>query len=158
MARMLNALGDAMQERPRLPRFLVIIVDKDIMGDFDMFDEENFNPKKDFLKVLTWFSKQVNLEIKRKRLDISEKKPGAVYGEHPTVIYVKTIRRPTYYPPSSKIGRICANRLRFNEAMNVVTRNNEQLIMNVNNCNQESDFNNLGNPTQGGKGILAAGG
>ena len=94
LARILNALGDAVQERPRLPRFLLVIMDKDVMADFDLFDDEDFNPKKDFTKALMYFAKELNLILKRKRLAIQASKPGAVYGDHPQVIYVKVLRRP----------------------------------------------------------------
>ena len=122
-------------------------MDKDVIADFDLLHEENFNPKKDFLKVLMWFAKQVNIALRCKRLAIAEMRPGAVYGDHPTVIYIKTLRRPTYYPPSSKIGRICVTRLRFNEALNNTVAKMDNHIMNITYCNQEADFNPYRNLT-----------
>ena len=63
MARTLNALAEAMEKRPRLPRLLIILMDIDLIADFDLVDDVNFNPKKDFNKVLTWFTKQVNIAV-----------------------------------------------------------------------------------------------
>ena len=91
LARVLNTLQEAVNDRPRLPRHLVVLIDMDIMAEFNLQDDE-FDPEKEFKRVLTYLTKQINITIRRKRLILTEKKPGSVYGEHPKIIYVKTLR------------------------------------------------------------------
>ena len=116
MARVLNALMEGVNHHPWLRRFLIVMLDTDLIAEFDLLAQENLH--KDFTRVLSWFTKQVNIVIRQKQLQISEKVLGAVYGQHPKVIYIKALRRAAFYPPSTKIGRICVVRTKFNEALN----------------------------------------
>ena len=100
MARILNALMEAVNTRPRLPRFLVVILNTDLMAEFDLSGETKL--AKDFSKVLHYLAKQINIFLRHKRLLISEKKPGAVFGDHPVVIFVKVLRRVIYYPLAAR--------------------------------------------------------
>ena len=153
MVRVLNSLEDTLQSRSRLPRFLIILLDKDLIADFNL-DDEDFNPKKDFTKALNWFANQVNVAIHRKRVSIEEMKPGAVFGNHLTVLYVCTLRRPTYYSPHSKIGKICGVRFRFNEALTNAAEKMGQNVTTISSCNQEADFDTYGNLTPSGARIF----
>ena len=56
--------------------------------------------------------------------------------------------------PSSKIGCICSLRLKFNEILNTVASKFGHLIMNINDCNQEKDFDQQGNPSPQGAGVF----
>ena len=154
MAHMLNALMEAANTCKRLPRFLVIMMDTDLLADFELHHDSRVD--KDFTWVLTWFTKQVQILIKRKRLALTEKKPGVVFGEHPVVIYVKTLRRPIYYPPSSKIGKICSVRARFNEALNDAVAQIGHHIMNITNCSELEHFDASGRLSKTGKSSLLA--
>ena len=149
-ARILNALMEAINSRPRLPRFLVIIMDFDIMKDFD-FDDNLLKPYKDFYKVLHWLFRQVNLVLRRKKLLISDCRLGAMYGDHPTVIAVKLLRRVTTYSSAMKMGKMCMVRTKFNEAMNKAASEFGFRIMNITDCNEETDFDVWGNLTERGK-------
>ena len=149
MARMLNALDNALINRPRLPRFLIFIMDTNVLKDFDL--EEDINPTKDFGKALTHFTKHVNVLVKRRRLQLEKIRPGAVYGDHPTIIHLKVLRRTAFYPPHTTIGRVCAIRARFNDALNKAAAEAGHLIMNMTQCNQIQDFDHRGRITQVGK-------
>ena len=74
-----------------------------------------------------------------------QKMLGAVYGQHPKVIYIKVLRRAAFYPPSTKIGRICAVQTKFNEALNDAVAQAKNNIMNVTACMQEDHFDPWGN-------------
>ena len=113
-----------------------MLLDLDIIQEFDLRGDE-LNPAKDFAKVLNWLAKQINIIIRHKRMMLSEHKPGAVYGKHPTIIFVKVVRRATYYPLSTRIGRACAVRVKFNEVMNTIAAQFSSNIMNISNCVHE---------------------
>ena len=90
ITRVLNSLIVAINAKPRLSRFLLITLDKDLIAEFDL-DVEN-NVVFTFKRILFWFKKQIQVILRRAQLSISEKKPGAMYRDHPTVIYVKALR------------------------------------------------------------------
>ena len=91
MACVLNVLQEAVNTRPRLPRFLIVALDNDLINEFEQFSEEELNPRKDFYRALEYLAQQVNLTIKRRRMLIEKAIPGAVYSEHPTVIFIKSL-------------------------------------------------------------------
>ena len=62
MTRVLNALMEGINYHPWLPRFLIIILDTDVITEFDLLAQENLY--KDFTRVLSWFTKQVNIVIR----------------------------------------------------------------------------------------------
>ena len=150
LARISNALNDAVNERQRLPRHLIVIIDVDLMADFNLADE-NLIPEKEFKKAITWLTKDLDLTIKCRRRYLTDKKPGAIYGEHPKIIYVKTLRRSIYYPPSSKMGRICSVRTKFNEALNNAVGEAGHNLMNINACEKPEHFDSFGYLTETGK-------
>ena len=152
MARILNTLMEVVNTRPRLPRFLVVILDTDLRAEFDILGETKI--AKDFSKVLHYLAKQINIIIRRKGLLITEKKPGVVFGNHPVMIYVKVLHIVIYYPPSSRMGRLCANRLKFNEVLNDIAAEMGYLIMNITDCTLDHHFDNWGYLTKTGKRVF----
>ena len=122
------------------------------MEEFDYEKDKNILSL--FKKELFYFTKQIQVQLCRTRLAIAEKLPGAVYGEHPTVIYIKVLRRAIYYPPTSKIGRICAIRAKFNEILNDAVTHVEHRIMNVMMCSLEKHFNEKGELTPTGQKVF----
>ena len=158
MARILNSLIKAVKEKPRLPWFLLLPIDMDILVNLENIG--NYNPNKDFPKVLRWFTKQIKIIIKCKRITVSECKPGAVFGDHPKIIYIKAMRCNMYYPPTSKICNMCAAQLKYNEVLNTAVAEVGHNIMNITDCSEKGDFKNLGQITTYPRhaSILAAGG
>ena len=94
ISRIWNALGDAIIERKRLPRFLLVVIDKDIISDHDVFDEHIVAT---IQESVDWIIHQISITIKRHRLNLMDKRPGAIYGTDPTVIFVRMIRRADVY-------------------------------------------------------------
>ena len=74
-----------------------------------------------------------------------------MFGDHPRIIYVKILRRAKFYPPSTKIGKLCAIRARFNEILNTAVARCDQHIMNVATCSVEENFDQWGNLSECGK-------
>ena len=150
LARIKNALKEGLNARDRLPRFLVIMLDKDVMDEIDIFEPEKAMLK-NFHVVIQWLCRQVNILIKRKRLAISAKNPGAVFGDDPRVILVKMIRRAEFYSSNCRLGKMCAVRPKFNECLNTVAAKFDFYIMNVTTCNGRHHFDICGNLSESGK-------
>ena len=76
MAQVLNSFISAVNSKPRLPRFLIVLLDMDIMSEFNLEMEKNVIYT--FRKIMFWFVKQIKMIIRRAQLSIAEKKPGAI--------------------------------------------------------------------------------
>ena len=99
VTRVFNSLVDAINERKRFPRFLIVILDKDVINNADVFDDNIL----DFIRdSVNWLVKQIALFLKRKKIDILAKRPGAIYGDDPTVIFVRMIRRICQFKRGSR--------------------------------------------------------
>ena len=48
-----------------------------------------------YIRNLRWLFGQIDMFIKRRRLELIDKKPGAVYTTDPKIVYVKMLKRPT---------------------------------------------------------------
>ena len=81
-----------------------------------------------------------------------EKKPGSIYGNNPTVIYVRMIRCiDLNLQRGSRKDEIFAMRAKFNDALNQVVARANQRIMMINSCNSSSHFTHLGELSDKGK-------
>ena len=70
------------------------------------------------------------------------------------VIYVKTLRRAIFYPPTSKIGRRCAIRMKFNEILNDAAAHVEHNIMNITTCSLEHHYDHWGELSPSGQTVF----
>ena len=125
------------------------MLDKDLIDEINVWEPEAA-VNKAFQVVTQWLAKQINLLIKRKRIYIPDKNPGAVFGEDPRVIFVKMICRVEYYSANCNIGRICSARTKFNDSLNAAAAQNDQYIMNINCCTKCDDFDVCGNLSYSG--------
>ena len=142
--RMLNALTEALNDKNfKLPKYIIVIADKDILNDFqfDKYDSEK-NLIQDIRQTTIW---KINSIIKRKKLDLYEKKPGAVSPCKTQLIFVRMIRRIGPYRPESKINTVCEYRAKFNDALNDGVAKISGRILTVNSCNAYEDFDRCGN-------------
>ena len=64
------------------------------------------------------------------------------------------MRHNMYYPPTSRIGNMCAARLKYNEALNTAVAEVGHNIMNITDCSEKGDFNNLGQITTQGTRVF----
>ena len=103
-SRIVNTAIEALNDRERLPRYMVIVIDKDLMDDLS--DLQN-NPVRDLVALINWIGRQLDIMIHRKRLQISEKRPGAVNQNDPTVILVTMVRRALSFQEQSRMADIC---------------------------------------------------
>ena len=81
MAQAVNALMDAINEKhARLPKYLIVVLDKDPPNDLHLSDLDALRMVP---MLVNWFTRQINTILRRKRVDLLEKKAGAV-SECPT--------------------------------------------------------------------------
>ena len=114
LARILNSFIEGLNKRLRLPKYVIISLDKDLMSlirgrpEFGIFEI--------LTTTLEWLVKQISTLIQRKRIDLFDKKPGTLAKDPPKVVWVKMLRRPA----DSCFEQICAFRGKFNKALESV--------------------------------------
>lgn len=133
LGRILNSLLEAINKRPRLPRYVILLLDKDVIDEVNIWEPEAA-VSKNFNSIIMWLCRQVNILIKCKRLEISSICPVAVFGEDPRIIFIKVLRRTEFYPLGCRLGKICAVRTKFNEAINMAAAAHKHNIMNIGTC------------------------
>ena len=147
IARVINSLIEAFNKRKRLPCFLVILLDKDVIEDVDPFCTD-WNV---LHKLINWLAKQLDIFVKRCCLEITERRPWAILTMDPKVIFIKMICRVDYYPQKSRLEKVCIHRAKFNDILNDVAAKRTQLVMNVMGCNSHDHFENTGGLSPKGK-------
>ena len=80
LARIVNTLLEGLNSRDHLPRFIVVVLDKDIIEETNVYEPDSAVIKA-YNTAIFHLAKQINLWIKRKRIYISGKNPGAVFRE-----------------------------------------------------------------------------
>ena len=80
ITRIVNSLIEAIKERRRLPKYLVVIIDLDMLRDVDVFDQ---SAAQIINELVRWLVRQVDMILRCKKMDFLEKKPGASQVSHP---------------------------------------------------------------------------
>ena len=89
VARVINNLLGAIMERKRLPKYLIVILDKDlIQQDVDVFEDDAAEVVQELVR---WITRKIDVIFRRRKLDILDKKPGALTGFTPKVIHVRIV-------------------------------------------------------------------
>ena len=141
-----------MNQEHHLPQFMLILIDKDIIEDIDVFALDAVQAIRG---EVDWLVHQISILIKRKRASLLEKRPGAVYGNDPTVIYICMIRRiDLTLRRGSKKDEVFALWAKFNDALNNAVARADQRIMTINSCNSTAHFTHLGELSDKGKEVL----
>ena len=86
-ARIVNSLTHATNTVEHLPKFLLVLVDKDMFQEIDVFNEDTCGK---IMEDLTkWMVRQISMIIWHKRLDLLEVRPGAIAGYATKIIFVR---------------------------------------------------------------------
>ena len=92
--RIVNSVIKVVNSKNSLPHFLVVLVDKDLISEVDVFSED----APEVIRAATnWMAKQINIIIHQKKVELLDKKPGALYAGDPVIIFTRMIRRVDYY-------------------------------------------------------------
>ena len=68
--RVINSLIEMVNTKKHLPKYLVVTLDKDIVNDLDVFQE---NAPRSVQDLTSWVVRQIDMVIRHRRLDILEK-------------------------------------------------------------------------------------
>ena len=147
--RAINTLMEAVnQKNANLPRYLIVIMDKDFIPDMNlgvvMDRDEN-------TLLLDWFMRQIHTIVRRKRIDLYDRKPGAISGVNTKIIFVKMLRRIGKFHNKSQIGTVCSYRAKFNGALNDAVAKMDLRILTISSCNSYDHFDSSGNLSAKGK-------
>ena len=134
----------------RLPRFLIIALDKDLLSDLDVY---NYKVDKMIRETTCWVVRQVELLIRRKKEEILDKKPGAIYSGDPTVIYVRMFRRVDNFG-RTRLQEIFSLRSHFNDALNDAVARADQRMLTITSCNTSEHFDQKGNLSIKGRHVF----
>ena len=146
--RMINMLIDAIAERKRLPKYLVIVPDKDILYDIDTSSPYAQNT---LAELTRWFVRQIDTIIRRKKADFLNKKPGALTGVSTTVIFVRILRRVGSFNEHSKIHSVLQLHAKFNDSLNDAVAKTQHRILTITVCNTNDHFDRSGSLSSKGK-------
>ena len=148
IGRMINTLIHVINKRQKLPKYLIVIPDKDVVNDVDVFEEDSHI----IIQELTrWLVRQIDMIVRRKKLELLQIKPGALTGYTPKIIYVHMLRQAGAYSEESKIFGVCSLRAKFNDALNNAVSKSDQYILTINSCNTYDHYDHHGGLSQKGK-------
>lgn len=141
-ARILNAVLDALNTEERLPRFLILALDMDIIADFKILDA---GFKKGISAVINFRMQQIEISIRRKKSQIGDKKLGAIGMEaDPMVIYIDMIQRQGKFD-NPRLNKILELRYQFNLVLHEAAARLKQHIMSIRSCSAPDHFDGQGN-------------
>ena len=90
LGRMYNQFIDGLNENPWLPRYVIFLLDKDII---EVAHHNGFGCKQVFAKILTWFGLHIESAFEVRKDDLCGKRSGA-FLQDATIIWVKMVARP----------------------------------------------------------------
>ena len=150
MVRMLNILDEFIHKMKKLPKYLIVIADCDILQDIDpiKLNIDNIEEMTSAIQELVrWFVRQIDLLIRRKKLDLLSKKPGALTGYAPKVIFIRMLRRAGRFR-SESLNQLYDLRPKYNDALNDSVAKVNQYILTINSCKSYEDFDKHGKLSQ----------
>ena len=141
-----NAFIAAMNDNHLLPRFVVVILDKDLIVDVDIFD---CGAQDIIYDNVDWLLKQIAKGLLTRRKDLKSKNIGAVDSEPTRVIWVKMLTRPV--TSDQKLARIWKLKRKFNKVLeDRLQVENFMHLITVHNMDEHHYFDVFGQLTNAG--------
>ena len=134
ITRIVNSLIEAIKEHRRLPKYLVVIIDLDMLRDVNVFDQ---SAAQIINELVRWLVRQVDMILRRKKMDFFGKKAWSKSGFTPMTIYIRMLRRIRSFNDHSRMAGICHLRAKFNDTLNDAIAKVDQYIMTINSCNTD---------------------
>ena len=92
LARVFNEIVTALNERTQLQRYIIIILDKEIL---EAADHNNFGIQRIISEMLDWLMHNIDKTIDLRREDVRLKRAGAIASSgEPCIIWTKMTTRP----------------------------------------------------------------
>ena len=147
LAKVLNGLVKALNQSPFiLPRYILVVLDKDLIANADLYDYGVSRMLEDTLK---WLLININMVVESRKEDLIGKRAGAVSTtSEPHIIWIGMLKCPDY----SMNKRVYSLARKFNQILqNVITGDRRSHYLPVGLETNSSYFDHIGNITQSGK-------
>ena len=132
-----------------MPRFLIAVIDKDMLSDFKSFD---YGISKAIAMLTNWLTRKIDIAVRRKLCQIRARKPGAIGSvDDPTIIYIDMIHRPQQRGMDKKLVEMCSVKYKFNRILHESIEAQGHRVICIPTCNDAKYFDNHGNLTNVGK-------
>ena len=91
LARQLNPLIEALNERPKLPKYILLVPDRDIINETKAY---GFGASYVLGSAVYFLIRQMEMLLSRRKVDLQDKKPGAIASQDTKFIWVRMLKRP----------------------------------------------------------------
>ena len=91
LARIINTLAKGLNEQPRMPRFILVVPDMDILRFINHF---GFSVSQIIGKCLNWLIKNIDIIIESRKDDLRCRKPGALHSSELKLVWMKLFQHP----------------------------------------------------------------
>ena len=153
LARIVNALTEGFNKKDRLPTYIVLIIDRDMIKFMNFF---NYGINQMLRDGLHYISRQLQRMIHTRMEDLTSKRPGAILAS-PRIIWVKMINRPKMdFHPEGTFNNTIALRAKFNDMIDEVIPAYEKThVVSISSVmdNVVQNFTSLGELTPAGKSV-----
>ena len=149
-SRMYNSFIQALNNKFKLPRYVVLIPDNDLVKSIKFFD---YGIKETFAETLKWLIVQIERALDARIDDLLRKRTGAMRPNHTKIIWVKMLPRPLASGNNNiveKTNKVVVLRKKFNTVLeNLLASRKHSHIMNIQ-LNQNRFFDNYSSLTFNG--------
>ena len=152
IARIYNSLVKALNDErdlgyPPLPKYVVIIPDKDIVESVNIWD---YGVSSSIQCNVYWLLHQMSKALLTRREDLKGKWMGAVTGTLTRIIWVKMLTRPMI--SDSRLKKIFALKRKFNDILaEFIELEASMHLIEIPNMEEHKYFNKFGDLTNSGK-------
>ena len=147
LARVLNELIKELNKPPyQLPRYIIVILDKDLIANADLYD---YGVSRTIEDTLKWLLININQAIETRKEDIMGKRPGGISTtSEPRLVWVNMLHRPHH----SMNKRVFSLARKFNDLLEgVIHGNKKSHILKVEIDHNTIYYDRIGQLTQMGK-------
>ena len=111
VAHLLNPLLEALNDRARLPKYIIMIPDKDLIVESKSY---GFGASYILGSAIYFIIRQTEMLLSRRRIDLTDKNPGALINDkYLQIIWIHMLKRPSRISLLGQ-GKALALRGRFN--------------------------------------------
>ena len=148
LSRVLNCFIDILNQKPHLPRYVLVIIDKDWFETSGMVE---YGAGDACNTAIWWWIREFYKSVEVRKDHLYNKKPGALaIGSEPRFIWVAMIKRPIVR--HEKLSSIYALTRKFNDKLELAVKENCHChLLYVEMQSDPADFDTWGRLTTGGK-------
>ena len=143
LTRILNAIIEGFNRCVKLPRYIFIILDKNLI-EAAVFYKYDYGVKKMLERWMRWLSRTLDRYIETRKQDLISKRPGAVSAHEPKIIWIKMIDRPHVQRGDPRF-KVYSQRNKFNDLLDeLATNKRNNHVLNVESLEADRHFTRPG--------------